>query len=549
MLPHQSLQSAARRALDHLFPPQTEPNSLTGFKLYVNIDLLGVVDDREEETDPSLKNAIVTGLTKLKIRVKAPDPFKLLRSQSLLHLWITQPPPNSSSLKRRISEELLVEGKIKQVKTKKSDKACVPDRGILLSSQPLVSREESKVVDYSNLSGLVGKARKAQRTKNRRDARRTSAHATGVTTVSFNSNDFDFTLDTNVSKPAWQGVNVNAKERNRIVSMWESGGWGESLKGLRLVPYEENMALSVRDSNLRQFLYRSRVTSKIANKLPEVSRVVSDFVRSIKQPNAEKDMLDNLRGHHWYSILGHDRNNRKVPSLSQFHQKNASTLGPFFQEGSLFWFLTEYGCGLLRAHFPQVAKRYQDCATKLEEMYGIKPLFGLFWNFCVNVPRAGIRRVHCKPHIDYKNIALGVCMIFVFGHFNHHERCWLVLWEAGIAVELPPGVFLIYPSSLFLHFNIDLQDLPVFTTSNNEMPSRSNLTSIGCSCSETAHQNDSDWQEAVGRGSMVWFSQATMFQSAELGYDTVGLAKEAGVNPTCPVDKWLDSGLFAVPFQ
>lgn len=44
----------------------------------------------------------------------------------------------------------------------------------------------------------------------------------------------------------------------------------------------------------------------------------------------------------------------------------------------------------------------------------------------------------------------------LLGHFNHHEKCWLVIWEAGIAIEIPPGVFVFYPSSLFLHFNIDL---------------------------------------------------------------------------------------------
>ncbi|THU76536.1 hypothetical protein K435DRAFT_605160, partial [Dendrothele bispora CBS 962.96] len=64
--------------------------------------------------------------------------------------------------------------------------------------------------------------------------------------------------------------------------------------------------------------------------------------------------------------------------------------------------------------------------------------------------------VFCKPHIDAKNVALGLCMIFVYGHFDHSQKCWLVIWEAGIALELPPGVFLLYPSSLFIHFNIDL---------------------------------------------------------------------------------------------
>ncbi len=104
--------------------------------------------------------------------------------------------------------------------------------------------------------------------------------------------------------------------------------------------------------------------------------------------------------------------------------------------------------------------------------YDIHAKFGHFYNFCLNSACAGVKRVFCKPHVDWKNVAFGVCVVFIFGvsyplaaeprtllqiginagHFDHRTKCWLVLWEAGIAFELPPGVFLIYPSSLFLHF-------------------------------------------------------------------------------------------------
>lgn len=40
--------------------------------------------------------------------------------------------------------------------------------------------------------------------------------------------------------------------------------------------------------------------------------------------------------------------------------------------------------------------------------------------------------------------------------FNHTQRSWLVIWEAGVIVELPPWVIAAYPSSLFVHFNIDI---------------------------------------------------------------------------------------------
>jgi hypothetical protein len=40
--------------------------------------------------------------------------------------------------------------------------------------------------------------------------------------------------------------------------------------------------------------------------------------------------------------------------------------------------------------------------------------------------------------------------------FNHSQRSWLVLWEAGVIIELPPWVVAIFPSSLFHHFNYDI---------------------------------------------------------------------------------------------
>src|SRR5437667_11118 len=40
--------------------------------------------------------------------------------------------------------------------------------------------------------------------------------------------------------------------------------------------------------------------------------------------------------------------------------------------------------------------------------------------------------------------------------FNDSACTWLVIWELGVVIQLPPWVFAAYPSSLFLHFNIDV---------------------------------------------------------------------------------------------
>lgn len=95
---------------------------------------------------------------------------------------------------------------------------------------------------------------------------------------------------------------------------------------------------------------------------------------------------------------------------------------------------------------------------------------------CANIAFPGQKRVQCRPHTDHKNI-VGVCAVVVYqnpgdfhffyrwltktnsligANFNHSQRSWLVLWEAGIVIELPPWVVAIFPSSLFYHFNIDI---------------------------------------------------------------------------------------------
>ncbi|KAJ4466684.1 hypothetical protein C8J55DRAFT_565673 [Lentinula edodes] len=356
-------------------------------------------------------------------------------------------------------------------------------------------------------------------------------------------------------------------------------------KDITLVPYVPHLALAVGDSVGRLFLYRSRLTADMIKELlPQVNAMVPKFVSAIRKPFSQNDMLLNSRGEHWFSIAGHDRNNKSVgllhlthllhltpyiffdqpllpgtrrnavptaespgshdPLPARFHSSKTYVSPPFF----LTCFTTEhntstYGCEILKAHFPAIAKRYQDSIDYMRLKYGIEAMFGLFFNFCLNAPRKGVKRVFCKPHVDWKNVAFGVCMIYVYGHFNHREKCWLVIWEAGIALEIPPGVFVFYPSSLFLHFNVDLTHLPIFTTQNGERPTVDNSTPLYfCGCE--SHTGNQGWADADGRGSMVWFNQASMIQTSELGVATIQQAQRMGLNTTCDTDSWIARGVF-----
>lgn len=107
-----------------------------------------------------------------------------------------------------------------------------------------------------------------------------------------------------------------------------------------------------------------------------------------------------------------------------------------------------------------------------------------------------------------------------------------MLWEAGVVIELPPWVFLAYPSSLLYHFNIDIDgtfsprlslnfsltypsDIEFVSTAAGVRPTRENST----------HLQEGDKK---GRGSFVFFNEATMYQSSETGHSTLEEAKEAG---------------------
>ncbi|KAL1711555.1 hypothetical protein EV715DRAFT_163134, partial [Schizophyllum commune] len=253
----------------------------------------------------------------------------------------------------------------------------------------------------------------------------------------------------------------------------------------------------------RVLIARSHIARWHSELMPDFIREAALFVQRCKRPFDLQDMKQNSRGEHWFSICGHDRNN-KYPALSEFHQDNAEAIAWFFRAGSPMARVNDFASSFVGFHFPGVAKRFRNGISMIEKTYGIKPLYGLFFNFCLNAARPGaVERVHCMPHADFKNLALAVCVVFVYGDFDHKQKCWLVMWEAGIIIQIPPGVFIAYPSALFYHFNIDISALKVVQTDGADFPTPENSTPLG--------------EGAPGRGSCVWFNQASMWQTAEIG--------------------------------
>jgi hypothetical protein len=70
---------------------------------------------------------------------------------------------------------------------------------------------------------------------------------------------------------------------------------------------------------------------------------------------------------------------------------------------------------LFKNQFPEIVKRFEKCRKTL----GLEQTqtYGYFFNFCLNAarPGVGLKRVHCRPHVDWKNLAIGICVIFIYG--------------------------------------------------------------------------------------------------------------------------------------
>jgi hypothetical protein len=120
---------------------------------------------------------------------------------------------------------------------------------------------------------------------------------------------------------------------------------------------------------------------------------------------------------------------------------------------------------------------------------------------------------------------------FPLANFNHTLRSWLVIWEAGVVIELPPWVLLLYPSSLLYHFNIDIHGRShrgLFLYSSHPTPDIQFLTTDGLQRPTPKNSRPIKAGDEGGRGSLVYFNQATMYQTSETGHATVGEAIEAG---------------------
>ncbi|KAI0768350.1 hypothetical protein BC629DRAFT_1535869 [Irpex lacteus] len=316
----------------------------------------------------------------------------------------------------------------------------------------------------------------------------------------------------------WQGVDADSYERTAMRKKLHSRdpAFMAALATFTLVPYEDDgPATRIVDSEGRLFIYRSRRSLWQKEALPSLASAIQRFAERTVVKAEER--AGNLRGPQNFCIAGTDRQSKGQPGISSWHRQgnNDAELDILFQNPAMVNF-NDCITAAVYQHFPHIAKRMEDGNATIVCKYGLpQGRFGLFCNFCVNSPmfEEGICDVFCDPHTDAKNAAVLVCAVLVYYYGNCEttadERIWLVFYEARLIMQVPAGVFVLYPSALFLHFNVHIEDVLVYTKDGSP-PTRENAIPLRESNTENG-----------GRGSMVWFTQASMLVSAELPTDSI----------------------------
>ncbi|KAI0080985.1 hypothetical protein K474DRAFT_1704272 [Panus rudis PR-1116 ss-1] len=322
------------------------------------------------------------------------------------------------------------------------------------------------------------------------------------------------------------------KEKEDLHAAFNSGEIYKSLRFFTQVEFKspqqpgEQPVTLLYDAEARLWGLRSDLPRFVAEILQELAEVIPVLMSQTTVLKRQREQ--NNRGLHDFTLYGFDRQNTghiKPPSFEGIGINRKVFWGMYY--GSVLERLTKHAARLLELFFPQMASRIKKENARIKAEYGFDCPFIYWWNLCINapLPSEGIHRVMCRPHVDSKNGALLLCAVFVYYYGKvpnrgEREHIWLVLWEAGIVIEIPVGVFILYPSALFLHFNIDkrhLDKVMFYYTKNDQPPTKEFLKPLGC-----------DNSEEGGRASIVWFTQASMLQSADLpqGVHTMGQARD-----------------------
>ncbi|KAK7049025.1 hypothetical protein R3P38DRAFT_3175279 [Favolaschia claudopus] len=340
------------------------------------------------------------------------------------------------------------------------------------------------------------------------------------------SSTFSLLHDATVAGPGFSGRKLPALAYQELVAKYFEKDDAEALypwiREFLAVPYTAGRGTFILDNGGRVFAYRSWAALWMEDRVAEIEEAQEVLCgKDLKNENIRVKCANRSRGPHLPIIIGHHRQSQQKPELTKWHRDNNEAVDKFLSM-KIIKDIVGWVTSIIRIVFPGVAARIEADVKWHLEKYGIKPLFGFYWNFCWNAVFPGQDRIHTPPHIDWKNQIVG-CSILTYltslgvKVFNHKYRTWLVLWEMSLYLELAPWTLTTYPSAIFFHYNIDIHRLGIVSTpANVDIPTPENSEPLA---------RDGD---QVGRGSMVFFNQGTMRMGPAVNHNTLKEAIAAG---------------------
>ncbi|THU81764.1 hypothetical protein K435DRAFT_808818 [Dendrothele bispora CBS 962.96] len=199
----------------------------------------------------------------------------------------------------------------------------MPPISFNLSITPPVSGANTKVTSREGLSDTTGLGRRHVRSRLQRSARANTYKTTGTmaftaaSTSTSTSGENTFNVEaTNISKPGWQGLHPDKDVRLDLKCKWEDENERRAMvKDCRPIHYHHPYTASIYDNKNRLIIYCSRVLVRSHLPMSRINGAARDFVAATVSPCTHKDMEQNSRGEHWFSILGLDRNNSELSKL------------------------------------------------------------------------------------------------------------------------------------------------------------------------------------------------------------------------------------------
>ncbi|KAI0677450.1 hypothetical protein C8Q78DRAFT_1065988 [Trametes maxima] len=146
---------------------------------------------------------------------------------------------------------------------------------------------------------------------------------------------------------------------------------------------------------------------------------------------------------------------RKVPGYVVNTKRNEGALKALCQNNAMGR-IAGFGSNMLATYAPLA---HANMSSKLRQLNAQHP--SIHFNFgCSIFPAASFNfgpSAVCFPHADAANDPCNWCHIVPFGQFDPKKGGQLVIFEAKLVIEFPPGSNALLPSAIFTHANVPIQ--------------------------------------------------------------------------------------------